>query len=242
MVDMTLGFEGVGARIPMSLTSLSKTLRRGKCARPDDFGFAFAFGVVGVDHYHKACSRSEVIHCEHRSGTCHVVQHDHVIGIESLQNETLLESTIEILIFELALELFEHCCSIQSFDGVVPDSNLDDQPVTTVDERIPIVHSLTVWKVCDALDLKAKFIPLPGTTVLPQTPHRSVDQTTTAPVVGSFSVWKICQALDPPVSYDPQLIRTTVFRMPHKPIPVVQSTAVFELCKALNLTVKLAPQ
>ncbi|GFS33922.1 hypothetical protein TNIN_136951 [Trichonephila inaurata madagascariensis] len=79
-------------------------------------------------------------------------------------------------------------------------------------------------------DLKAKFIPLPGSTVLPRTPHRGVDQTTTAPVVRSFSVWKICQALDLPATYDPQLIRTTVFRKPYKPIPVVQSTAAFELC------------
>ncbi|GFY71314.1 hypothetical protein TNIN_485541 [Trichonephila inaurata madagascariensis] len=121
--------------------------------------------------------------------------------------------------FELVLELFEHCSPIQSFDGVVPDSTLDAQPVST-----------------------ATFVPRPGTTVSPRTPHRGVDQTTAALDVASFSVWKICQALDLPATYDPQLVRTTVFRKPHKPIPVVKSTAVFELCKALNLTVKLAPQ
>ncbi|GFY66336.1 hypothetical protein TNIN_405821 [Trichonephila inaurata madagascariensis] len=153
-----------------------------------------------------------------------------------------LPSFLEILIFELVLELFEHCSPIQPFDGVAPDSTLDGQPVITVNELIPIVHCFTVWKICEALDLKAKFVPLPGTTVLPRTPHSGVDQMTAAPVVGSFSVWKICQALDLPAIYDPQLIRTTVFRKLHKPIPVVQSIAVFELCKALNLTVKLAPQ
>ncbi|GFY57024.1 hypothetical protein TNIN_438301 [Trichonephila inaurata madagascariensis] len=137
---------------------------------------------------------------------------------------------MEILISELALELFKHCSPIKSFAGVVPDSTLDAQPVTTVDERIPIVHSLTVWKMCEALDLKAMFVPLPGATALPRTPHRGVDQTITAPVVGSFSVWKICQALDLPATYDPQLIRTTDFQKPHKPILVLQSTAVFELC------------
>ncbi|GFS64742.1 hypothetical protein TNIN_331551 [Trichonephila inaurata madagascariensis] len=131
--------------------------------------------------------------------------------------------------------------SLQPLD-VAPDSTLDGQPVITVNELIPIVHCFTVWKICEALDLKAKFVPLPGTTVLPRTPHSGVDQMTAAPVVGSFSVWKICQALDLPAIYDPQLIRTTVFRKLHKPIPVVQSIAVFELCKALNLTVKLAPQ
>ncbi|GFR27754.1 hypothetical protein TNCT_491 [Trichonephila clavata] len=96
--------------------------------------------------------------------------------------------------------------------------------------------------MCEALDLKAKLVPLPGITDLQETPQRGVDQSTTVPVVGSFSVWKIRQALHLPATYDPQLIGTTVFRKPHKPIPVVQSTAVFELCKVLNLTVKLAPQ
>ncbi|GFS66423.1 hypothetical protein TNCV_3856771 [Trichonephila clavipes] len=158
------------------------------------------------------------------------------------ENFQVLMHPIQHLDFELALELFKHCSPIQSFDGVVPDCTCDAQSVTTVDERIPIVHSLTVWKICEPLDLKAKFIPLPGTTILSLAPHRGVDHMTTAPVVGSFSVWKICQVLDLPAIYDPQVIRATVFRKPHKPIPVVQSTAVFELCKELNLAVKLAPQ
>ncbi|GFY64804.1 hypothetical protein TNIN_325701 [Trichonephila inaurata madagascariensis] len=34
----------------------------------------------------------------------------------------------------------EHCSSIQSFDGVVPDTTVDAQPVTTVNEFIPIIH------------------------------------------------------------------------------------------------------
>ncbi|GFS37436.1 hypothetical protein TNIN_416801 [Trichonephila inaurata madagascariensis] len=94
-----------------------------------------------------------------------------------------LPSFLEILIFELVLELFEHCSPIQTFDGVVPDSTLDAQPVTTEEEFIPTVHCFTVWKMCEALDLKAKFVPLPGTTVLPRTPHRGLDQTITVPVV-----------------------------------------------------------
>ncbi|GFS34172.1 hypothetical protein TNIN_222181 [Trichonephila inaurata madagascariensis] len=86
----------------------------------------------------------------------------------------------------------EHCSPIQSFDGVVPDTTFDAPPVTTVNELIPIVHSFTVWKICEALDLKAKFVALPGTTVLPRTPQGGVGQTTTIPVVdhslcGSFA-------------------------------------------------------
>ncbi|GFU19478.1 hypothetical protein TNCV_4371541 [Trichonephila clavipes] len=62
-----------------------------------------------------------------------------------------LPSFLEILIFELALELFEHCSPIQFFDGVVPDSTLKAQLMTTVDKRIPIIHSLTVWKMLERL-------------------------------------------------------------------------------------------
>ncbi|GFY60721.1 hypothetical protein TNIN_432381 [Trichonephila inaurata madagascariensis] len=151
-----------------------------------------------------------------------------------------LSSFLEI--FELVLELIEHCSPIQTFDGVVPDTTPAALPATTLDEHNPIVHSVTILKMCEALDLKAKFVPLPGAIALPRTPHRGVDQTTTVPVVGSFSVWKICQALDLPSTYNPQLIRTTVFRRPNKPIPVVQSVAVFVLCKALDLKVRLASQ
>ncbi|GFY18896.1 hypothetical protein TNCV_3875841 [Trichonephila clavipes] len=168
------------------------------------------------------------------------------IGARNTPNFTILKndhpSFLDILIFELVLELIEHCSPIQSFDGVVLDTTLDSLSVTTVNEFIPTIQWLTVWEICKALDMKAKFVPLPGTTVLPRTPHMCVAVTTTVSVIGSFSVRKICQALDLPATYDSNFIRTTVFRKPDKPIPVVKSTAVFELCKALNLTAKLAPQ
>ncbi|GFY54862.1 hypothetical protein TNIN_297581 [Trichonephila inaurata madagascariensis] len=105
------------------------------------------------------------------------------------------------------------------------------QTRTTVEERIPFVHSLAVWKMCEAVGLKAKFVPLPGATVLPRTPHRGIDQKTTIPVVGSFSAWKICQALDLPAVYDPQIARTAVFRRPNKPVQIVHSTAILNCAR-----------
>ncbi|GFY48690.1 hypothetical protein TNIN_73991 [Trichonephila inaurata madagascariensis] len=103
-----------------------------------------------------------------------------------------LPSLLEILIVELVLELIEHCYPIQSFDGAVLDTHLVVQSVTIVNEFIPIVHCFTVGKICEAFDLKVKFVLLLGTTVFSGTPHRGVDQTTAVPVLGSFSVWKIC--------------------------------------------------
>ncbi|GFW56529.1 hypothetical protein TNCV_1862391 [Trichonephila clavipes] len=188
--------------------------------------------AIFVEKKYEATSHSRDLYC---SVTKTISPMQHKDDNQVIPNENLD-------FFKLLLELIEHCSPIQSFGGVVPDTTLDAQPVATVNELIPVVHCFTVWKLCEALDLKDKFVPLPGATDLPQTPHRYVDQTVTVPVVGSFSVRKICQALDLPATYEPQLIRTTVFRKPHKPVPVVQSIAVFELCKALDITVKLAPQ
>ncbi|GFY58509.1 hypothetical protein TNIN_380691 [Trichonephila inaurata madagascariensis] len=153
-----------------------------------------------------------------------------------------LPSFLEIFIFELLLELINHRSPIQFFDGITPDTTLAAQPVTTVEEHIPVVHSFVIWKMCEALELKAKFVPLPGATALPRTSHKGVNQTTIVPVIGLFSVWKICQAIDLSATYDLQIIRTVVFRRSNNPVPVVHSTIIFELCKALDLKAKLAPQ
>ncbi|GFX79316.1 hypothetical protein TNCV_696281 [Trichonephila clavipes] len=86
------------------------------------------------------------------------------------------------------LELIEHCSSIQSFGGSVPDTNLDAQPVTNVNKLLTVVHCFSVLEIYEALDLKVMFAPLPGTSVLPRIPHKGVDKTNIVLVVGSFSV------------------------------------------------------
>ncbi|GFY76041.1 hypothetical protein TNIN_99911 [Trichonephila inaurata madagascariensis] len=89
-----------------------------------------------------------------------------------------------IKILDLVLELVKLCSTTQYSDGNVPETTPADLTVTTIDEHIPIIYSVTVWKMCEAIALKINFYPLPGTTALPQTPHRSIDQTTAVPVVG----------------------------------------------------------
>ncbi|GFR16666.1 hypothetical protein TNCT_557861 [Trichonephila clavata] len=129
-----------------------------------------------------------------------------------------LHSFFVIIILDLVLEFFKPYSTTQLFDESLPESTPATLPVTAVDERIPVVHSLVIWKMCEALDLKVKFTPLLGATALPRAPHRDIDHTATIPVIGSFSVWTICQALDLPATCDPRIIRTSVFRLPNKPI------------------------
>ncbi|GFX33053.1 hypothetical protein TNCV_5042211 [Trichonephila clavipes] len=128
-----------------------------------------------------------------------------------------LPTFLEIIILELLLEIVKIYSTTQYSDGNVLETTPADLTVITVGVQIPAVNSLTIWKMYDALDLKVNFVPLPGTTALPRTPHRGVDQTTTVPVVGSFSVWKMCQALD---LFATHINRTTTFRRRNKLTPV----------------------
>ncbi|GFV65095.1 hypothetical protein TNCV_2304021 [Trichonephila clavipes] len=113
---------------------------------------------------------------------------------------------------------------------------------TTVAELVPTIHSLTVWKMCEALNLNAKYVPLAGAISLYGRPLKRTKRGTTVPVVRSFHVWKMCQALDLPATYDPQHCSSTFTLKQNKTIPVVHSIAVFKICNALNLRVELGLQ
>ncbi|GFS91714.1 hypothetical protein TNCV_1492771 [Trichonephila clavipes] len=96
------------------------------------------------------------------------------------------------------MEPFKLCSTTSFHHGTVSDG------ATTMAELVPTVHSLTDWKMCEALNLKAKYVPLPGVISLAGRPLRRTKRGTMVPVVRSFNVWKMCQALDLPANYDPQ--------------------------------------
>ncbi|GFY60147.1 hypothetical protein TNIN_283581 [Trichonephila inaurata madagascariensis] len=80
------------------------------------------------------------------------------------------------MIFKVFLLLLQCALTLvfttQYSDGNVLETTPADITVTTVDVQIQTVNYLTVWKMCEALDLKVNFVPLPGVTALPRTPHR----------------------------------------------------------------------
>ncbi|GFY44404.1 hypothetical protein TNIN_108801 [Trichonephila inaurata madagascariensis] len=99
------------------------------------------------------------------------------------------------------MELFK-LCSVTSFHYSTV-SNVATTPMsdgaTTVAELIPTIHSLMVWKMCEAFNLKSKYVPLPGAISLAGRPLRRTKRGTIVSVVRSFHV---CQALDLPATYD----------------------------------------
>ncbi|GFY38964.1 hypothetical protein TNIN_121821 [Trichonephila inaurata madagascariensis] len=150
------------------------------------------------------------------------------------------------------MELFKLCSATSFHHGTVSDaattpmSDFATTPMsdaaTTVAEPVPTIHSLTVWKMCEALNLKSKYVPLSGAISLARRPLRHTNRGTIVPVVRSVHVWKMCQALDLPATYDPQHSSSTFTLKQNKTIPVVYSITVFKICNALNLRTKFVPQ
>ncbi|GFY69578.1 hypothetical protein TNIN_375811 [Trichonephila inaurata madagascariensis] len=151
---------------------------------------------------------------------------------------------LEIIILESMMELLKLCSETSFHHGTVSDAATTPMfdAAATVDELVPTIHSLMVWKKCEALNLKAKYVPIPGAISLAGRLLRRPRRGTIVPVVRSFHVWKICQALDLPATYDPQHSSSPFTIKQNKTIPVVHSIAVFKICNALNLRVELAPQ
>ncbi|GFU62775.1 hypothetical protein NPIL_60811 [Nephila pilipes] len=147
---------------------------------------------------------------------------------------------IEVFLSELMMEFIDYATT-EFLSGSVFDHCIILE--TTTDAAI--VHSPTVEKTYEALDLKSKLVPRQQTTSLTETPYERKDPVATIPVVRSFFVWKVCESLDLPATFIPQETDTALsskeFKV-NKPVPVVYSVAVFELCKALELKAQLAHQ
>ncbi|GFY51817.1 hypothetical protein TNIN_121321 [Trichonephila inaurata madagascariensis] len=66
---------------------------------------------------------------------------------------------------------------------------------------IPVVRSVTVYRICQAVELQAVLAPL--NPVLMQIQPNKVEQITPIPAVYSVTLYKMCEALDLKVELRP---------------------------------------
>ncbi|GFU10924.1 hypothetical protein NPIL_640481 [Nephila pilipes] len=85
----------------------------------------------------------------------------------------------------------------ENVDIVLPQGNKSF--VETSHERIdknvivPVVRSFIVWKLCEALDLPAIFVPQQSDTVVPL---QQFKKSQTVPIVYSVTIFEMCKALE----------------------------------------------
>ncbi|GFY40305.1 hypothetical protein TNIN_117711 [Trichonephila inaurata madagascariensis] len=107
---------------------------------------------------------------------------------------------------------------------------------------VPIVNSLMIYKMCQALDLKVQLAAEPDRKTWiakrksQDTPRHPV------PKVYSKTVLKLCEAvgIDAELSHSTESERLQKNQLKRsKPLPVVQSVMIFKICQALELDVEL---
>ncbi|GFR11147.1 hypothetical protein TNCT_590391 [Trichonephila clavata] len=114
---------------------------------------------------------------------------------------------------------------------------------------IPVIHSLMVFKICGALDIKVQFEPIENQshdiqkcenqTNVPIVQNK-LKSNNSLPVVHSLMIYKTCEALGiktefNPIKY-PEPYLTALQKKRHKKkVPTVQSPAIFKFCEALGI-------
>ncbi|GFQ94158.1 hypothetical protein TNCT_178521 [Trichonephila clavata] len=118
-------------------------------------------------------------------------------------------------------------------------------------KNIPIVQSLAVFKISEALQISARLASIEEMNnwekkdVLKKKESPNIiekeqkKENNSPPQVSNVAVYKMCLALGLQAELNPEM-KTKIFTRKPKAIPVVHSTTIFMFCEALNLKVVLA--
>ncbi|GFY46293.1 hypothetical protein TNIN_62701 [Trichonephila inaurata madagascariensis] len=153
-----------------------------------------------------------------------------------------MPSLLDIIMFELAFEIIKHC-TVES--QAIPQSEIEtqvsfDPPSMANASGIPLVRSIMIYRLCQALELEAILDPTNDISPkMIQSKPRKGKQVPPTPVVYSFTLFKMCEALDINVELHPENERPSFVRKKNKRVPVVYSQTVFCICKALQLDAQL---
>ncbi|GFU82920.1 hypothetical protein TNCV_1743051 [Trichonephila clavipes] len=118
-----------------------------------------------------------------------------------------MPSLLNIILFELAFEIIKHCTGKNQ---AIPRSEIEtrvtfDPPSMTNASGIPLVRSIMVYRLCQALDLEVMLDPTNDISPkMIQSKPRKGEQIPPTPVVYSFTLFKMCEALDINVELHPE--------------------------------------
>ncbi|GFS84552.1 hypothetical protein NPIL_179511 [Nephila pilipes] len=143
--------------------------------------------------------------------------------------------------FELVIEILNYLAlepPLSSSSETEPFVPFDQNVSNNGNKKSPAVRSMTIYRICQALELSVELASFEDSSASIKTPLAR--ELTPLPAVYSISVFKICQALDLKVELRPQTERPTFGNRKKKPVPVVRSPTVFDMCQALGLNAHLA--
>ncbi|GFS58361.1 hypothetical protein TNIN_250641 [Trichonephila inaurata madagascariensis] len=157
--------------------------------------------------------------------------------------ELQMPSFYEIFLFELAFEAIKNCTvekQIITRSEIEAPISFNPLSVTNFTDGTPVVRSIIVHRICQALDLKTMLAFSNGINSEIQSEPRKVKPFAPVPAVYSFTLFKMCEALNINVELHPKSKRPPFVNKKKRQIPVVYSTTVFYMCQALKLDAQLA--
>ncbi|GFR03574.1 hypothetical protein TNCT_367821 [Trichonephila clavata] len=147
-------------------------------------------------------------------------------------------SVFEILLFELVIEIIKNCTVRQlatSESEIETPVSSQSIFVTNVDSAIPVVHSIAVYRFCQALELKAILAPTNEFNPdLIQFKPRKVKKITPVPIVYSVIMLKMCEALDLKAELRPENQRPAIVSKKKRQAPMVHSPMTFAFANHCN--------
>ncbi|GFR28247.1 hypothetical protein TNCT_242481 [Trichonephila clavata] len=130
-----------------------------------------------------------------------------------------------------------------SFDGLYLQGGFSFPERKKQKSSDPVVHSLMLFKICQALDIEVKLAPEEARTTWNAKFNKQLKQKPNIPEVKSKMIYEICNAL----SLEVELSETAedigeLKPIPKKkPLPIVHSITVHGICQALGLETELNP-
>ncbi|GFY76114.1 hypothetical protein TNIN_345731 [Trichonephila inaurata madagascariensis] len=164
-------------------------------------------------------------------------------------------SFIEIIVCASFIEFVKYYFSRKVAENKLlrNDQTLDEK-MNVKKLKTPMVHSLVIYKMCQALEIKVDMVPveerkawIPKKKYVTNTKSGELNRNKMVPIVRSYMIHKICMSLALESDFDP-LMEPTFFvrkqqnkRKSQEFVPLVKSISVLKICQGLGIKAMLAP-
>ncbi|GFY76115.1 hypothetical protein TNIN_345741 [Trichonephila inaurata madagascariensis] len=143
--------------------------------------------------------------------------------------------------------------AVAEYTQLQSENQILDGKLNVEKKKIPLVHSVAIYKMCQALEINVELVPIekrhvwiPEQKYVSNTKSGKLNRTKMIPIVRSYMIYKICVSLGLESDFDPLMEPTFFVRKQqnkHKSqefVPLVKSISVFKICQGLGIKATLA--
>ncbi|GFR02215.1 hypothetical protein TNCT_493681 [Trichonephila clavata] len=153
-----------------------------------------------------------------------------------------LPTFIDILGYVFLIEIIK-VCFLLSFEGHNVQKGCSFPECKKRNSSVPKVQSVMIFKMCESLGINVELIPEERKITCIEKYYKLTEKNPRTPEIKSEMIYHICKDLNIEVVLSAQMEKDTEALKPHlkkeKPLPIVRSIIVHEICQALGLDTEL---